>query len=216
VITTAREEVCPYRGLEAFDEAHAEFFFGRAADTARVVEKLRDNRFLAVLGPSGRGKSSLVRAGVIPALRQGALPGSKAWTIRVVTPTARPLSVLAAQVARLLPKESLLDILNRLRGDEQSLDLAASLALAEQPGDEQLVLVVDQFEEVFTLCADKAERTAFLANLCYAASIPGGSSGRDCGAAGGLLPPLRALPSAGSADSCPPVLGGSAGPRGTA
>jgi hypothetical protein len=174
VVAEGRGEVCPYRGLEAFDEAHAEFFFGRHGDTALVIDKLKDSRFLAVLGPSGCGKSSLVRAGVIPALKQGALSGSQGWTVGLVTPGVRPLSVLAAQVGHLLPQESLLDNLNRLRADEQSLDLAVSLALAERPGSERMLLVIDQFEEVFTLCADEAERTAFLANLCYAASMPGG------------------------------------------
>ncbi|MGH8908536.1 MAG: TIR domain-containing protein [Egibacteraceae bacterium] len=167
-----RDDRCPYRGLEVFDEAHAEFYFGRDDDIRRVVAKLEDSRFLAVLGPSGCGKSSLVRAGVIPAVQ--ALPGGKAWTVRLLTPGARPLSVLAAQVARLFPGESMQRTLDGLGTDERSLDLAASLALAERPPDERLVLVVDQFEEAFTLCADDAERAAFVGNLCYAASIPGG------------------------------------------
>ena len=170
----AREDVCPYRGLEVFDEAHAAFFFGRDHDTTRVLEKLEDSRFLAVLGPSGCGKSSLVRAGVIPALKQRALFDSQTWPVRVLRPGGRPLSVLAAQVAALLPGESMQRTLDELRADERSLDLAITLALAEQPADQRVVLVIDQFEEVFTLCADEAERTAFSANLCYAASIPAG------------------------------------------
>jgi hypothetical protein len=84
------------------------------------------------------------------------------------------LSVLAAQVKRLLPEESRLATLERLRADEHHLDAAASLALAQQPANQRLVLIIDQFEEVFTLCADQAERAAFVANMCYAASIPGG------------------------------------------
>jgi hypothetical protein len=174
VLVAAGDRVCPYRGLEVFEEQHAAFFFGRGDDIRRVVEKLKASRFLAVLGPSGCGKSSLVRAGVIPVLKQGALPGSDTWTVRLLTPGARPLSRLAGQVARLFPQEPTLDTLDRLRADERTLDLAASLALAERPDDQQMVLVVDQFEETFTLCADEAERTAFLANLCYAATIPGG------------------------------------------
>ena len=67
--------VCPYRGLQTFDEEHAEFFFGRDADIQRLVEKLKGTRFLIVLGPSGSGKSSLVRAGLVPALRNGVMPG---------------------------------------------------------------------------------------------------------------------------------------------
>ena len=71
--TDPREDVCPYRGLEVFEEEHAEFFFGRDADVQRALEKLKAGRLLAVLGPSGSGKSSLVRAGMVPALRAGAL-----------------------------------------------------------------------------------------------------------------------------------------------
>jgi hypothetical protein len=77
-----RSDVCPYRGLHAFDEEHAEFFFGREADVQRLVEKLKTTRFLAVVGASGSGKSSLVRAGLIPALRRArcrtATPGRSA------------------------------------------------------------------------------------------------------------------------------------------
>ena len=170
----ATDEASPYRGLEVFDEAHAKFFFGRDDDIRRAVAKLADSRFLAVLGPSGSGKSSLVRAGVIPALKGDALAKSKAWDVHLVKPGARPLSVLAAQVARLLPQDSTLDILDRMRADERSLDEAASLALTDQGAGRQLLLVVDQFEELFTLCADDAERAAFVANLCYAGTIPGG------------------------------------------
>jgi WD40 repeat protein len=173
-VITARDEVCPYRGLEVFEEEHAEFFFGRDDDTRRLIEKLKNSRFLAVLGPSGCGKSSLTRAGVIPALKQGALPGSEGWTVRLVTPGGRPLSRLATQLVSLLPQQSRLDVLDRLRDDEQTLDLAILLALADRPDNQQMVLVVDQFEETFTLCADETERAAFLANLCYAATIPAG------------------------------------------
>ncbi|MGH8933221.1 MAG: TIR domain-containing protein [Egibacteraceae bacterium] len=157
-------DICPYRGSEVFDSEHAEFFFGRDHDIRRVLDKFEDGRFLAVLGPSGCGKSSLVRAGVIPAL----------GAVRLITPGAQPLRGLAAQLVSLFPGESMQRTLAGLRADEQSLDLAVALALAERPADERFVLVVDQFEELFTLCADEAERAAFLANLCYAATIPGG------------------------------------------
>ena len=79
-------DVCPYRGLEVFDEEHAEFFFGRDGDVQRLCEKLKAGRFLAVLGASGSGKSSLVRAGLLPAVRGGALPGSESWRIELVRP----------------------------------------------------------------------------------------------------------------------------------
>ena len=70
------DDICPYRGLEVFHEEDARFFFGRRAAVQRLVENLKTGRFLAVVGPSGSGKSSLVRAGPVPRLRAGDLPGS--------------------------------------------------------------------------------------------------------------------------------------------
>jgi hypothetical protein len=67
------DDVCPYRGLQVFDVEHAEFYFGRDGETQRLLEKLKTDRFVAVLGPSGSGKSSLMRAGLLPALLDGAL-----------------------------------------------------------------------------------------------------------------------------------------------
>ncbi|HEX8651154.1 MAG TPA: TIR domain-containing protein [Pyrinomonadaceae bacterium] len=169
-----RDEVCPYRGLQPFDEEHAEFFFGREGDIQRLVEKLKTTRFLAVLGASGSGKSSLVRAGVVPRLKRGVLPESDTWTIRVFTPTAHPLANLAANLLRLHPDGSMNRTLDEMSADERTLHLAVSLALAERPAGERVVWVVDQFEEIFTLCNDEKERAQFLANLLYAAFIPGG------------------------------------------
>jgi WD40 repeat protein len=170
----SRDDVCPYRGLQAFDEEHAEFFFGREGDIQRLVEKLKTTRFLAVLGASGSGKSSLVRAGVVTRLRKGALPESDTWTIRVFTPGAHPLANLAANLLRLHPEQSMSRTLDEMNTDERTLHLAVSLALAERPASERVVWVVDQFEEIFTLCNDGRERAQFLSNLLYAAFIPGG------------------------------------------
>ena len=173
-VTAAAPGTCPYRGLEAFEEDHAELFFGRGNEVALAIEKLRASRFLAVLGPSGSGKSSLVRAGIVPALRRGALSASESFTIRVFTPGARPLTAMAVQLGRLYPGAAMQQTLDQLHDDQRSLDLAVSLGLAERPAHERVVLVVDQFEELFTLCGDEDERRAFLANLTYAAAIPGG------------------------------------------
>jgi WD40 repeat protein len=167
-------DVCPYRGLESFDAEHAGFYFGREGDTLRVLEKLKASRFVAVIGASGSGKSSLVRAGVVPALARGALPDSDAWSSRVFTPGARPVNMLAAQVARLFPHDSTARLVDQMREDERTLDLALSVAMADRPPEERVVAVVDQFEEIFTICSDQHERHAFLSNLLHAATIPGG------------------------------------------
>ncbi len=167
-------DVCPYRGLQTFDEEHAEFFFGRDNDVQRLVEKLKGSHFLAVLGPSGSGKSSLVRAGLVPALRRGALPGSHDWTVCVFTPGAHPLTALVAQVTRLFEDASMHRTLDEMDADTRTLHLSAALALSDRPAAERVVLVIDQFEEIFTLCADDHERAQFLANLLYAASVPDG------------------------------------------
>jgi WD40 repeat protein len=166
---------CPYRGLEVFDEAHAEFFFGRDADVQRLLEQLKGTRFVAVLGASGSGKSSLVRAGLVPALRQQATAAKAQPRIVVVRPGARPLETLAAQLLRLGGGGPMQQTLDGLAADARTLHLAVSLALAGQAPGVQAVLVVDQFEEVFTLCHSEDERRAFFSNLLYAATIPDGN-----------------------------------------
>jgi WD40 repeat protein len=165
---------CPYRGLAAFGEQDGDDFFGREDDTRRLVERLRSARFVAALGPSGSGKSSLVRAGLVPALRRGALHGSESWNVETLAPGGRPLDTLAARLTHVLPVQAMQPTLDKLADDQRTLDHAVALALDGAPSDTRFVLVVDQLEEVFTLCSDEAQRTAFLANLVYAATIPGG------------------------------------------
>ena len=165
----AADGVPPYRGLEAFREEDASLYFGREQDIARILERLRSTRFVAVLGPSGSGKSSLVQAGLLPALRREA--GGDPRFLEIL-PGARPLAALAAQLAHLpgAGSPSPAD----LAADERALDLAVARALEGRPADERVLIVVDQLEEIFTLCSDEGERAAFLGNLVYAATIPGG------------------------------------------
>ena len=170
------DDICPYQGLEVFDEEQAEFFFGRERDVQRLVERLKATRFLAVLGASGSGKSSLVRAGLIPALRGGSLPHSEGWTICVFKPGSRPLTALTAQLLHVcLGKDSMQNTLDQMGNDERTLHLAVALAMVNKPAT-RIVWVVDQFEEIFTLCSIEKERASFLGNLLYASSIPDGQS----------------------------------------
>src|SRR5215207_1269634 len=91
----------PYLGLLTFHEQDADRFFGREALVADLVERAGRAPFLAVLGPSGSGKSSVVRAGLIPMLKGGALPGSEKWSYITLKPGTRPLDTLAAELTRL-------------------------------------------------------------------------------------------------------------------
>ncbi len=167
----------PFKGLQYFDENDAEWFFGREFLIAKLVGKLRDNRFLAiVIGASGSGKSSIVRAGVIPALKHGDTladgtrppENSGRWPIHIITPTIHPLESLAASLTRdsesVTATTTLLDDLAR---DTRSLHLSVRKALSRNPAS-RLLVVVDQFEELFTLCKDEAERKAFIDNLIIA------------------------------------------------
>jgi WD40 repeat protein len=168
----APSDVSPYRGLDAFREEDADLFFGREQDTARLVQRLRSTRFLAVIGASGSGKSSLVQAGLIPAVRRGALPAGEAWRVIHLVPGPRPLAALAARLAQ-LPGAGAPSAAD-LGADERALDLAVARALEGRPAGERVLMVVDQLEEAFTLCPDEGERAAFLGNLVYASTIPGG------------------------------------------
>lgn len=168
---------CPYRGLEVFDEAHARFFFGREAMTQHLVERLRHTHFLAILGPSGSGKSSLARAGLLPQLHTGALPGSQRWGYVIFKPGAHPLQELALTLAHetkeLDPIAAAQRLIKNFSHDENGLYLGVRLLLQKQPAEVHLVILVDQFEEVFTLCQDVQERKKFIENLRYAGAIDG-------------------------------------------
>jgi WD40 repeat protein len=171
-LVTAPADVSPYRGLEAFREEDADLFFGREEDVSRLVERLRATRFLAVLGASGSGKSSVVAAGLVPAIRRGALPGGESWRVLSMAPGPHPLAALAAHL-RHLPGSGSPSAAD-LAADERCLDMAVARALPGRPDAERVLVVVDQLEEAFTLCSDEGERSAFFGNLMYAASIPGG------------------------------------------
>ncbi|MEV0326875.1 trypsin-like peptidase domain-containing protein [Micromonospora echinospora] len=172
--------VCPYPGLAGFTEGQADWFFGRQELTAKLVARLvvaRDRGLpLLVVGVSGSGKSSLLRAGLAAALSGGEfpVPGSADWPLVRLTPGSRPLTELASHLA-VLAGSSVGTSMDDMRADPvrfAALARQAALAHAGRRGlaaAGPVVLVVDQFEEVFTLCRDAAERTAFIAALRAAA-----------------------------------------------
>jgi WD40 repeat protein/class 3 adenylate cyclase len=159
----------PYKGLRAFEEGDAVDFFGREELVHQLVDRVADTRFLAVVGPSGSGKSSVVRAGLIPALRRGAVAGSDTWRIADMFPGSNPLDGLEAALLRAAP-EPPASLMDQLARDEHGLHRAV-LRLLPSDGSE-LVLVIDQFEEVFTLVEDEAARTHFLGSLEAAVTDP--------------------------------------------
>jgi WD40 repeat protein len=138
----------PYRGLACFETDHGDWFFGREALTGELVDRLAGDGMLTVVGPSGSGKSSLLRAGLCTALR-----GTRCV---VFTPGARPLEAMARHLAEATGRDQ----------DGLEHDLRVRPATV---GDTGLVLVVDQLEEIFTLCVDDTERERFVAAL---AAVP--------------------------------------------
>ncbi len=158
-------EGAPYLGLLTFHEQDAGRFFGRAALVAELVERAGRAPFLAVLGPSGSGKSSVIRAGLIPMLKGGALPGSQHWRYLTIKPGARPLDVLATELTKLQGGDvsNVLLLSRQLAETERALLLAASLLLDRATG-QRLVLVVDQAEELWTLAPVEPEARANFVN----------------------------------------------------
>jgi len=172
-ISTLPEPENPYKGLQAFQIADERDFFGREKLTRKLLSRLGQNgdfsRFLAVIGPSGSGKSSLVRAGLIPALWRGELPGSEHWYITDFIPGPHPLDELEValiQVAANRPDH----LHEQLARDERGLVRAAQIILPDD--DSELVLVIDQFEEIFTLVEHESNRTHFLGLLQQAVTAP--------------------------------------------
>jgi uncharacterized protein YjbI with pentapeptide repeats len=162
----------PYKGLAYFKDDDARFFFGRTALTDLLLDRLQQSNFLALLGSSGSGKSSVLRAGLLNQLRLGRLSGSDHWELRIMLPTEHPLKSLANE------------FVDQKLGN---IDRAAQLATAEKllaDGKDglrrlveatakttRMVLVIDQFEESFTLCQNLEEREQFFACLIGALGI---------------------------------------------
>jgi len=169
------DDRCPYRGMAAFDVADAQWFFGRERATAELIGRLTD--FLAdggpvtVVAPSGAGKSSLLRAGLMPALLRGALPrrGSRRWPVAVFTPTSDPVGKLAAEVATAGGMDAT-TLTGALLTDVEAF---RSVVVGAVGRAERLVLLVDQFEEVFTLCPDRHRRELFIDAVCALARPDG-------------------------------------------
>jgi WD40 repeat protein/transcriptional regulator with XRE-family HTH domain len=167
---TGLEVANPFKGLRAFNEADAENFFGRETMIQQLLARLGEggdlSRFLAVIGPSGSGKSSVVRAGLIPALRRGGLPGSENWFVVDMLPGKHPFEELEASLLRVAvnPPQSLL---SQLKDGNRGLLRAVHRIL---PADDsvELVLVIDQFEEIFTLVEDESERALLLESIATA------------------------------------------------
>ncbi|HEV8274674.1 MAG TPA: AfsR/SARP family transcriptional regulator [Streptosporangiaceae bacterium] len=139
--------VCPFKGLAFFDRADAEFFCGRERLVADLLAQLVESPLAGIIGSSGVGKSSLLRAGALPALSAGALPGSERWRQVLLRPGTHP----DAKLSRALAGE------------------APGCALGRPEPGERIVIAVDQLEELFTLCEQESERAAFAGQLAAAA-----------------------------------------------
>ncbi|MFJ8332894.1 XRE family transcriptional regulator [Streptomyces sp. NPDC094437] len=160
----AAGDAVPYAGLAEFRAEDADRFFGRERLIEEVAQRLRDSRFVTVVGASGAGKSSLLRAGVVPHWRR-AYPQ---WPTVMFTPGPSPLeeaAIACAEAAGRSPGALARDLADSPR----ALHRAVRHALAGQPDEAEALLVVDQFEELFTLCHDPAERARFIDALVTAA-----------------------------------------------
>lgn len=160
----------PYKGLRAFEEADAVDFFGRDTLVAKLLEQMsHSSRFLAVIGSSGSGKSSVVKAGLIPKIRQGALPNSTWWFVTTMSPGASPLIELEQALMRVALETPVIPIVEQVRNSDTALRELLPTIL---PPNGELLLMVNQFEELFALTEDENERKRFLSNLVEAVTHP--------------------------------------------
>ncbi len=153
---------CPYKGLASFQPEDAAFFFGREALVDELVARLQTARTLVIGGPSGSGKSSLLRAGLVPNIAAGALPGSQHWPMAIFTPGVDAMKELAYQLDRFTGAHAA-PTATQLRDDPECIRRFLS---SQTPG----LLVIDQFEELLTHDIDAADRHAFLEVLATLAA----------------------------------------------
>ncbi len=190
----------PYVGLASYEVEQAGLFFGREALVDELLGRLAKRRFLAVFGASGSGKSSLLRAGLIAAVNEGRLETAASdWVSIVLTPGEAPVMELARQIAQ--DPAAAESVRDELLVSPAALTAMAARILAGRPADAGLLLVVDQFEELFTLCADTLQRDCFVQALLAAADDEDGRTRvvlgvradfyADCAAWPGLVAALR-------------------------
>jgi hypothetical protein len=156
---TLADSLAPYVGLGCFSEGNKELFFGRDAVVASLIERLRQQNLLAISGPSGSGKSSLALAGIIPALKTGALPGSEGWQyLGRMVPGSNPFENLSKLLlcGNENGSSSMQALAERLKRKPDSLR-----EVVATKGDGTAVLVIDQFEELSTLCENNVVRETF-------------------------------------------------------
>ncbi len=167
----ASENICPYRGLAYFDcnDEDPQFFYGREKLTDKLLDRVRQNNFLAILGASGSGKSSVLRAGLLHQLQLGRkLAGSQSWKIKIMVPGEHPLQNLA--LSWLEPDLSNVERAKQLRDTKSLLEQGNEglITLVQADTASRIILAIDQFEETFTLCQDLTEREAFFQCLLEA------------------------------------------------
>jgi len=201
-------DMCPYPGLASFEPADAAWFFGRERATAtlvgRLADTLREGGMTVAVAPSGAGKSSLLRAGLLPALNRGALPAaaSRHWPVKIFTPGRRPLATLLGVLEETTGVPAELTRIALLRGGRavESVLRIRTRPVPQQaactPGDRTAdavrpVLIIDQFEELFTHCDHDRERDGFLTVLDALVS-PEHPPGRQAGPAALVVLGIRA------------------------
>jgi hypothetical protein len=173
--------------LRVFDVNDAAFFFGREALVQWLLNEVRPategqpvNRFLAIVGASGSGKSSVARAGLVAALKHDGVPGSSRWPIAIFRPGSDPLESLAVALSKTANvgqgASALTDLIRELQRNEKALHLTTRQSLSENAAGMPLVILVDQFEEVFTLCRNEELRGTFIRNLLYAGKVAQGQT----------------------------------------
>ncbi|HUH08499.1 MAG TPA: BTAD domain-containing putative transcriptional regulator, partial [Egibacteraceae bacterium] len=149
----------PYKGLRAFQETDAVDFHGRQAVVDQLLEAVSRHRLVGVVGPSGSGKSSVVRAGLVPALRSGAVPGSRDWLITDMFPGSYPFEELQTALLRVAVDDPA-SLIEAMRTDERGLMRVIKRVLPSD--DTELVVIIDQFEELFSMVDDEATRRQLL------------------------------------------------------
>lgn len=172
---------CPYLGLDAFSEDDADRFFGRETLVSELVARVKESRFVVIAGPSGSGKSSLVRAGLVHTLKQGALPNSDRWLYTTLTPGRDPIESLALAMSRATSGRTkervgtpqIAAYLRERKSESDALNQCAQSLLDDRP-DQRAVIFVDQFEEVFAQVSKEDERAAFLNLLTNATTLENG------------------------------------------